>query len=280
MKKSLIFGAALAFCLIAGSCAVKPTALSRPTGSLPSGSSSAEVCSAGSSAGSSSVPAVSSSAAIPASSSRVVSKPAVVSTCADSQTASRAASKPVKKPQVVRPAPKKAAPAAASKTESEKASSGRKMLGTVAYKTYPAFELSDAEFENYQNVGSIVFDDDSFCIGRWEPVNPQATLTKVLAMLKQSTPYTDGVPYETHAISFGANVGPSQVNVLDRQQKRYVTMSPAWYVIPYSDYSFKQVYVPDILKIEDNAGHMGYIRSHDLYDWLLNDRWEAEAKKG
>lgn len=153
------------------------------------------------------------------------------------------------------------------------------MLGTIEYKTYPAFSFSDTELNDFQVNGSAQFLDNGLCRRFWDPIDQKATVQKIVAMLKQSVPYTGGVPYATSSAGGGFGVNPFEVNVTVRTAKYSVMLTPAYYLVPYSNRTFEAVGVQDVLRIGGSNSPTGYIRSHDLYEWLLYDKWEAECKE-
>lgn len=272
MKKNILI-AVITLLLVCTSCAVRNAAA--PTRASDTASSQVAIVSSPTSA----APAVS-------------SQPAVSSASAvSSKTPSAAAAK---KPSAASTA-KKAQSAPASSKSSEifpmgkvtynNASSEKVIEKPLTYTCYPPDPITDDEFTHMLNSGNILISTSNRVKYVFKPKDQQATRAKIVGWLKQSTPYTMGIPDDVK-LSFPVMDAPDNpfmsIHIPDLED---MTICPVFYYNIFQDGNGKEVgycrkSMKNVLRININE-KTGYITSSELYNWLVNENtgFESDCNK-
>lgn len=134
--------------------------------------------------------------------------------------------------------------------------------------------LSDtkAELQSISTSGSIIIWDDSPMSALWIPNNQESTLSELTTWLNNSNPYSGKIPKSSSTGVSAANIFPSRL-CINTSNNHQIIIVPAIY------FKMDQVkYITDVLQLS-NDGNITYIKSKELYDWLINDKWQEEFKK-
>ena len=117
-----------------------------------------------------------------------------------------------------------------------------------------------------------------------------------LSWLNKATPYTDKIPQSQGPYVWNAYMGPSVLHLLT-SDKHQISIFPANYIIKTGKTNtaisedehgvvtttetpeFQVQYVQDVL-VFDNGGNRTYLKSEPLYNWLKQDQWVPEFKRG
>ncbi|KNY27177.1 hypothetical protein [Pseudobacteroides cellulosolvens] len=130
--------------------------------------------------------------------------------------------------------------------------------------------------KNPSLVKSINIADDSPPAHAWVPENYERQIeiaSKLVTYLEHATMYTSEIPKSQEGLIFAANIGPSQLCVLDTN-KSSIIVSPAYYVTVQNN-SINVKYIDDVVDVSSNNKHV-YIKANKLYNWLKNNEWKID----
>jgi hypothetical protein len=134
--------------------------------------------------------------------------------------------------------------------------------------------LSNMELINIAN-GSVVRLADDTCRSMWwEPKTQITTLYKVTYWLHQAKSYKGKVPLSQYNGAFHKeNIGPS-ILYISTWDKHKISIQPSFFLDSDGNVRF----VTDVLQL-NNDGHISYIQSSQLYNWLKNDKWKTQFER-
>ena len=129
--------------------------------------------------------------------------------------------------------------------------------------------FSNTELKNIENCFSITIAAPRFASETKKPKDIETTLTKITPWLKEATQYNGKMP-DNFKVSNG-NPGYPNLNI-KASGGRLITIFPAY----YTDTDAKTQYIEDVLVYYSDNQVKGYIKSKELYDWLINYKYEDE----
>lgn len=146
------------------------------------------------------------------------------------------------------------------------------LVGVYFFRICGKNVFSATELERISK-GNIHIKDDTAASKYWIPNNEKSTLSEVTTWLKNSNPYRQSIPKTLDNAIFAGNILPASL-VVNFSNAHEIIILPATY-IELDGNHYKVHFITDVLQFS-NDGKITYIKSKELYDWLKNDKWQAE----
>ncbi|MDP4181338.1 MAG: hypothetical protein Q8942_09625 [Bacillota bacterium] len=126
---------------------------------------------------------------------------------------------------------------------------------------------------------SINIADASHAANVWVPESSDEQkniASKLVTYLDHASIYTSEIPKSNELITFGGNIGPSQLIVLNTN-KSSIGICPAYYIITKNN-SYSVKYIDGVVDVTNGNKHV-YVKTDKLYNWLKNDEWKTDYKQ-
>lgn len=148
---------------------------------------------------------------------------------------------------------------------------------TAAQVTIKPLQHATLSISTPNSAQKILMYDDSPAGSTWFPNNPGDVQREVSVWLQGAQPVSVQTPHSDSFISM-SHFGPSQLTFY-AGNNQIMQLYPVFYVSETNkSNNVKQYdihYVSDVVEVKQ-SGHLGYLESAPLYQWLKTDTWKQE----